>query len=161
MPTTTKQELLAKLDTLARRAIDVETLMRSIADELHSQLTRYNWVGFYLLADDEPETLVLGPYTGSFSPHKRIPLSQGLCGAAARTGTTVVVNDVTADPRYLQGSDTTKSEIVVPIFAQKRFAAELDINSYFANTFGPEDQRFVEDCAKLVGKYMDQQLTRY
>ena len=59
------------------------------------------------------------------------------------------------DHRYLPGTDMVKSEIVTPVFVKSKFAAELDIESYFANTFGPADQQFVEACAALVGKYMD------
>jgi GAF domain-containing protein len=153
----TKQELLLDFDSMARRTTTASALMQHISDRLHSEMARYNWVGFYLLASDQPETLVLGPYTGSFAPHPRIAFDQGLCGAAARSQSTVLVNDVTADVRYLEGSSTTKSEIVVPILANRRFAAELDINSYFANTFGAEDRTFVEDCAAVVGKYLQQQ----
>jgi L-methionine (R)-S-oxide reductase len=151
-----KHELLLDLEGMARRAPSATALMQQVSDALHSEMARYNWVGFYLLATDEPDTLVLGPYTGSFAPHTRIPFNQGLCGAAAFSQTTVLVNDVTADPRYLEGSSTTKSEIVVPIFAKKHFTAELDVNSYFASTFGAEDRQFVEDCAAVVGKYLEQ-----
>ncbi len=59
--------------------------------------------------------LVLGPYVGAVTPHKRIPLNQGICGAAVSSGQTVVVDDVNADPRYLACSIETKSEIVAPV----------------------------------------------
>jgi GAF domain-containing protein len=98
--------------------------------------------------------LVLGPHSGSFTPHERIPLDRGLCGAAATTGKTVVVNDVAADPRYI-GSEMVKSNIVVPIFVKNRVAAEIDIESYFAQTFSKAEQEFVEACAALVGRYME------
>ncbi len=91
---------------------------------------------------------------GSFTPNVRIPLDTGLCGAAARTGKTVVVDDVSNDPRYLAGSSIVKSEIVVPIFARKKFAAELDIESYFPGTFTPAEQEFVEACAGVVGQFL-------
>jgi putative methionine-R-sulfoxide reductase with GAF domain len=62
-----------------------------------------------------------------------------------------VVNDVSKDPRYLAGSSSVISEIVVPIFATKRLVAELDIESYFASTFTKPEQEFVEACARIVG----------
>jgi putative methionine-R-sulfoxide reductase with GAF domain len=117
-------------------------------------MTRYNWVGFYLVDPTDSGVLLIGPFVGSFTPNARIPLNSGLCGAAARTGQTVVVHDVTKDPRYLAGSPLVKGEIVVPIFVKGKLEAELDIESYFSNAFTEPDQVFVEACAALVAKYM-------
>jgi L-methionine (R)-S-oxide reductase len=100
--------------------------------------------------------LVLGPHSGSFTPLERIPLDRGLCGAAATIGKTVVVNDVAGDPRYI-GSEMVKSNIVAPIFVKNRVAAEIDVESYFAQTFSKAEQEFVEACAALVGRYMENQ----
>ncbi len=118
------------------------------------KIARYNWVGFYLVDPTNPDVLLIGPYVGSFTPNARIPLNSGLCGAAARDGQTVVVPDVSKDPRYLAGSPLVKCEIVVPIFVKNKLAAELDIESYFTNTFTKPEQEFVEACAVLVGKYL-------
>jgi L-methionine (R)-S-oxide reductase len=131
-------------------------LMQHIAHRLHEAKTRYNWVGFYLMELPALKALVLGPYVGSFMPTLRIPLDRGLCGAAATSGKTVAVNNVAADPRYL-GSDLVKSNIVVPIFVKKRVMAELCIESYFADTFSPPEQTFIESCAALVGKCMEKE----
>jgi GAF domain-containing protein len=128
--------------------------MQHIAERLHQALTRYNWVGFYLMEAPAFAALVLGPHVGSFKPTLRIPLDKGLCGAAATSGKTVAVNNVRADSRYL-GSDMVKSNIVVPIFAKKRVVAELCIESYFADTFTPQEQKFIEDCASLIGRHME------
>ncbi len=129
--------------------------MEHICQQSHSKLTRYNWVGFYLIDPNDPDILLVGPFVGSFTPNARIPLHTGLCGAAARDATTVVVHDVTKDPRYLAGSPLVKSEIVVPIFARKKLAGELDIESYFTGTFTAEEQQFVEACATTVAKYLE------
>src|SRR5208337_5690121 len=80
---------------------DAKSLMQHIAQLLHEGMARYNWVGFYLMEVSASQTLVLGPCVGSFMPTLRIPLDKGLCGAAATSGKTVVVNHVGADPRYL------------------------------------------------------------
>jgi L-methionine (R)-S-oxide reductase len=149
------KELLEEFEALARSAGSVESLMAGIARRLHEQITRYNWVGFYLVEHSVPKALVLGPYAGSFSPHKRIPLDTGLCGAAASSGKTVLVNDVSADPRYLAGSPMVKGDLVVPIFAKNTVVAEIDVESYFTNTFQKPDQTFIESCAALVGRYME------
>jgi L-methionine (R)-S-oxide reductase len=148
-------ELLEEFEGLARTATSVQSLMEAIARRLHEVVTRYNWVGFYLVEDSYPKALVLGPYAGSFSPHTRIPLDSGLCGAAASSGMTVLVNDVSADRRYLAGSPMVKGNLVVPIFVKKNVVAEIDVESYFTNTFQKPDQKFVEACAALVGKYME------
>jgi len=128
--------------------------MEYIARRLHEQTARYNWVGFYLMENSVPKVLVLGPHSGSFTPIERIPLDQGLCGAAASTGRTVAVNNVPSDPRYI-GSDMVKSSIIVPIKIKNQVVAEMDIESYFADTFPKEDQAFIEACAALVGRFME------
>jgi L-methionine (R)-S-oxide reductase len=148
-------ELLQEFQGYVRSAGSAESLMEKIAQRLHHEMARYNWIGFYLVDKNEPRMLVVGPYVGSFSPNLKVRFDQGLCGAAATTGQTVLVHDVTADPRYLPGTDMVKSEIVVPIFVRGKFAAEFDVESYFANTFGRQDQEFVEACAALVGRYME------
>jgi L-methionine (R)-S-oxide reductase len=149
-----QRQLLAEFEQLARSGSGIEHLMQQICDRLHEQLARYNWVGFYLIDQANPDCLVLGPYSGTFTPHQRIALDKGLCGAAASTGKTLVVNDVTTDPRYLAGSEHTKSEIIVPIFAGSRLAGELDVNSYFKYTWNTQEQQFVESCAQLVGRQL-------
>jgi L-methionine (R)-S-oxide reductase len=149
------QILLDEFSTFAQSATDATALMTHIAQRLHDQLARYNWVGFYLLDKTDPGVLVVGPYVGSFSPNQRIPLDQGLCGAAARLRRTIVVNDVASDPRYLSGSAIVKANLVVPILANNELAAELDIESYFAGTFTKEEQAFAESVAGLVGKFLE------
>jgi L-methionine (R)-S-oxide reductase len=128
--------------------------MQHIAQRLHENMTRYNWVGFYLVDTIDSAVLIVGPFAGSFTPNARIPLNAGLCGAAASTGRTVVVDDVSKDSRYLAGSSMVKSEIVVPIFVRKKLVAELDIESYFTGAFPAGEQNFVEGCAAIVGDYM-------
>ena len=108
--------------------------MSRIVELLHDRMLKYNWVGFYMLetaSNGEPPVLVLGAFQGAMTPHTRIPLHQGICGAAASTGKTVIVDDVGKDPRYLACSLETKSEIVVPVFVQGKVVGELDIDSHF------------------------------
>ncbi len=150
----TQSKLLEELSAYAPTAPTVEALMRRVVDDLHEKMTRYNWVGFYLIDPADPNYLVVGPFAGSFTPNARIPLGKGLCGAAAATGKVVVVDDVTKDPRYLPGSSMVKSEVVVPIFAKKKVVAELDAESYFANTFIDTERKFVEACAEIVAGRM-------
>lgn len=150
-----QEELLREFQEFSSGAKSAASLMEHICARLHEKMTRYNWVGFYLLDPTDDNVLVIGPFVGSFTPNARIPLNTGLCGAAARTGETVVVDDVGKDPRYLAGSPLVKCEIVVPIFVKRKLAAELDIESYFTAAFSQEEQKFVEECAAVAQKYME------
>jgi|SRR5437868_2242816 len=159
MPTAAKTPGLKQhLEALAATAHSADELMRGIVALLHERMSDFNWVGFYMLEtppDGQPPVLVLGPYVGAPTPHTRIPLNQGICGAAASSGNTVVVDDVQSDPRYLACSVETKSEIVVPIFVRGRVVGELDIDSHSPAAFGPEARALVEHCARLVGNYLE------
>jgi L-methionine (R)-S-oxide reductase len=152
-------QLLAKeLSALADDANSVEELMSIMVGRLRERLPRYDWVGFYMIEKDgegEEPMLVLGPYVGAVTQHTRIPLNQGICGAAASTGRTVIVDDVNADPRYLACSIETKSEIVVPIRVKGEVVGELDIDSHTPAAFHAEDRQLVEHCARLVGLYLE------
>ena len=142
--------LLPELDALAKSATSGEALMKGIVALLHEKLTKYNWVGFYMLEKEGGDTLVLGPFKGTMTPHTRIPLNQGICGAAASSGKTIVVDDVNSDSRYLACSLETKSEIVVPVFVRGKVVGELDIDSHFLAAFGPDDRKICEHAANLV-----------
>jgi len=131
--------------------------MQDICNLLHERMLKYNWVGFYMLEPGtQPPALVLETFVGAMTPHTRIPLHQGICGAAASSGKTIVVDDVTKDSRYLACSLETKSEIVVPIFVKEQVAGELDIDSHFAAAFGTDDEALVQYCAEVVGKKLGQ-----
>jgi L-methionine (R)-S-oxide reductase len=157
MPVTGRiEEVRAELSSLAETVPSAQELMRTMAKVLHERMLRYNWVGFYMLEPGaQPPMLVLGSFEGAMTPHTRIPLHQGICGAAASTGQTVVVDDVSKDPRYLACSLETKSEIVVPVFAHGKVVGELDIDSHFAAAFTAEHQELVQHCAMLVGKKLE------
>jgi L-methionine (R)-S-oxide reductase len=152
--TPTQKELLQELQDYSQTAPSAQAVMERMAKRLHEKMTRYNWTGFYLVDPADPGYLIVGPYAGSFAPNTRIPLNSGLCGAAATDGQVVVVQDVSTDSRYLAGSSLVKSEIVVPIFVKKKLAAELDIESYFADTFTKPEQEFVEGCAGVIANFL-------
>ena len=144
-----------EIDEIARSAGSAEELMERICKKLNQRMSKYNWVGFYLIDARDPNQLVLGPFVGAMTPHTRISLNQGICGAAAAQGETVVVDDVNQDARYLACSLETKSEIVAPVFVKNQVVGELDIDSHFLSAFGDEDQRLVEHCAKAVGEFLE------
>jgi GAF domain-containing protein len=128
-------------------APDARAAMEHVVEQLKTQLPAYTWVGIYLLEGDE---LVLGPFLGKPSPHTRIPLDRGICGAAASQKATIVVDDVHADARYLACSLDTRSEIVVPIMRGDRVLGEIDIDSDRAAAFGPADEVLLEAVAAAL-----------
>src|SRR5713226_8190924 len=151
-------DLLSELNALAASAASADALMNAIVDLLHGHLVKYNWVGFYMIEKEKDrDMLVLGPFRGATTPHTRIPLNQGICGAAASSGNTVVVDDVSSDSRYLACSLETKSEIVVPVFVKGKVVGELDIDSHFPAAFGVEDRKLCEHAAMVLGKFMETQ----
>jgi GAF domain-containing protein len=150
------EELQKDLSRLNSTAATADHLMAGIARLLHEKMLKYNWVGFYMLEPGaNPPMLALGHFQGAMTPHTRIPLNQGICGAAASSGKTIVVDDVKNDSRYLACSLETKSEIVVPIFVRGQVVGELDIDSHFPAAFGVEDRELVEYCAQLVGQRLE------
>src|SRR5512142_2672303 len=143
MPTLTYSQILSDLDAVAQHAPTAEALMKAIVEHLRDNLPAYNWVGFYMIEETpgaEP-ILVLGPFVGADTPHKRIPLNQGICGAAVSSGKTVIVDDVNSDPRYLACSIETRSGIVAPVSANGKVVGELDIDSHQHAAFREEDRQ--------------------
>jgi GAF domain-containing protein len=158
MPSTSTkiEEIRDEIGNLAKAISGAQELMQAMVKVLHERMLKYNWVGFYMLEPGaKPPMLVLGAFEGAMTPHTRIPLNQGICGAAASSGQTVIVDDVSKDPRYLACSLETKSEIVVPVFVHGKVVGELDIDSHFAAAFSGEHRNLVEYCAQLVGKKLE------
>ena len=150
--------LTGELTGLAGKAASAVQLMTMIVERLRERVPHYNWVGFYMLDKTragEGPMLVLGPYVGVETPHKRIPLNQGICGAAVTAAQTIIVDDVNSDPRYLACSLETKSEIVAPVFVEGTPVGELDIDSHSLAAFTPDDRRLIEHCAGLVGRFLE------
>lgn len=149
------KSILAEIQRFADTARDLKSLQEICVRLIADQLPTYNWVGFYMLDPDDETVLVLGPFHGAATEHVRIPVTEGICGAAVAQDETVIVADVSADPRYLACSIETKSEIVVPIRVRGKVVGEIDIDSHRLNAFGPDDRRFVEECAALVGRFLE------
>jgi GAF domain-containing protein len=128
-------------------APDAQRAMESTVQLLSRHLPDYTWTGIYLLDGNE---LCLGPFIGKPSPHTRIPLGRGICGAAAAEKATIIVDDVHADPRYLACSLETRSEIVVPIMRDGEVLGELDIDSDRTAAFNAADRDLLEQVAALL-----------
>ena len=128
---------------------DAIQAMTRVVGILKERIPDYTWVGIYRCAGDE---LLLGPFVGKPSPHTRIPLGRGICGAAAMQKTTILVDDVNSDPRYLACSLDTQSEIVVPIMRDGQVLGEIDIDSDKRAAFGPNDRRLLESVAGMLAE---------
>ena len=126
---------------------DATRAMELTVMTLQNELPGYSWVGIYLLDGNE---LVLGPFVGKPSPHTRIPLGRGICGAAAVEKQTIIVDDVTTDERYLACSAETRSEIVVPIMRGDEVLGEIDVDSDRAAAFAAKDRALLESVAGLL-----------
>ena len=140
-------EIIKQIDKLVQSKKEREEVLRETVKVLKENYEHYNWVGIYLLEGDE---LVLGPYLGKPSPHTRIRLNKGICGAAASQKKTVNIPDVNADPRYLACSLETRSEIVVPIMRGKQVFGEIDIDSVKLSAFSNEDQLLLEQVCSIL-----------
>lgn len=155
-PSTPRLALAMDLDRVEALSADLEriaegrdaaSLMRHLVGLFKSRVPHYHWVGIYLLRDGE---LHLGPYAGKPTEHTRIPIGQGICGAAARSRQALIVADVSADERYLACSLETRSEIVIPILDDGAVLGEIDIDSDLPDAFNEHDQALLERAASLI-----------
>jgi GAF domain-containing protein len=142
---------LEAVDRILNRESEADEVLRKTVEVLHDRFDSYSWVGIYLVEGDD---LVLGPWKGpEATEHVRIPVGQGICGAAAASGQTEIVDDVNADERYLSCFPSTRSEIVVPISYQGRVVGEIDIDSDKPAAFGAPDRAFLERVALLISAH--------
>jgi L-methionine (R)-S-oxide reductase len=146
-----REQLLTALRSAIAAAPNGQSALTQAVRLLKDAMPHYSWVGIYVLDGSE---LVLGPFLGKPSPHTRIPLGNGICGAAATEKATVVVDDVNADPRYLACSIETQSEIVVPIMRGTEVLGEIDIDSDQPAAFGQRDRELLEPVAALLAERM-------
>ena len=142
-----RDHLLIAIRSAVAASPNANAAMKQAVQLLKDAMPHYTWVGIYLIDGDE---LVLGPFLGKPSPHTRIPLGRGICGAAATEKATIIVDDVNADPRYLACSIETKSEIVVPIMNGPDVLGEIDIDSDHVAAFGAPDKTMLEAVADLL-----------
>ena len=142
---------LEAVDRIVNRESEADEVLRKTVEVLHDRFAHYSWVGIYLVEGDD---LVLGPWKGpQATEHVRIPVGQGICGAAAASGRTEVVDDVSADERYLACFPSTRSEIVVPIAYEGKIVGEIDIDSDQPAAFGEADGAFLERVTVLISPH--------
>ena len=118
----------------------------SNASAVLNQLENINWCGFYIKQGDE---LYLGPFQGDIAC-TRIPLSKGVCGAAAREARTLIVPNVNEFPGHIACSSLSKSEIVTPIIKDNEVKAVIDIDAPIYDRFNEDDQKLLEVIAEIL-----------
>ena len=142
---------LEAVEEILAREKEADEVLRQTVGLLADRFEHYSWIGIYLV---EGADLVLGPWKGpQATEHVRIPVGDGICGAAAASGVTEIVDDVNADSRYLSCFPSTRSEIVVPIAFEGRVVGEIDIDSDAPAAFGDADREFLEQVAALVAPH--------
>jgi len=142
-----------KTEEQIKKIIDRSScILQDVVDFLYNNINRYSWVGIYIVQGNE---LVLGPWKGpNATEHTRITIGKGVCGSAAKTGKTEVVDDVHSDNRYLACFVSTKSEIVVPIKKEGKIIGEIDIDSDKIGAFTIKDKIFLEKIADMLSEHI-------
>lgn len=149
-----REEFLEELRGLVSEATDQEGALRLVCQLIMETIPNCDWVGFYFLDPDNEEELVLGPYVGEPTEHERIPLGSGICGMAAESGETLMVDDVQAEPGYIACSPDVKSEIVIPISKDGQVLGELDIDSHTLAAFGDEERELLEEACEIIAEIL-------
>jgi len=144
----TYEAVLQAIDSLLAEPCDWTAAMATVACELHTAFDTFHWTGFYRTI--APEHLQVGPYQGSHGCID-IPFTRGVCGAAAATKMTQLVDDVSLFPGHIACSSSTVSEIVVPVLTRDQVViAVLDVDSNVPAAFDATDQVYLEIiCTKL------------
>lgn len=139
------QAALQALDAILEGEQQAIMKMATISCVLNEHLPYVFWVGFYCMHQGQ---LMVEPYQGTLGC-LHIPLSKGICGRAASTEQTQIVEDVHADPAHLACDSRTNSEIVVPVHnSTGQLIAVLDLDSAEAAAFDEQDQQFLEIIVK-------------
>jgi len=140
------RDILSAIDAITAGEPDAVANMANAAAILWEYLPDVNWTGFYRTVGDE---LVLGPFMGK-AACIRIPFDKGVCGAAAASGATQLVDDVHAFPGHIACDVANRAELVVPIIAAGRVIAVIDLDSPTPARFDAEDAAGVEAIARLL-----------
>lgn len=144
------ESILQQVDTIVQSKRKREEKLLAICELLDQEIDVFDWTGFYLASEDEERMLVLGPYVGEETDHTKIPFGRGICGQAAETLDTFVVQDVNKADNYLACSIHVQSEIVVPIMKGEKFVGELDIDSHTKDAITDELRDLCEIiCEKI------------
>jgi GAF domain-containing protein len=123
--------------------------LQQICDLLESEVSYYDWVGFYFKNGDKKE-LKLAQFTGEKTEHTIIPFGKGICGQVAVSNKNFVVQDVSEQENYISCGWKVKSEIVIPIFVNNENIGQIDIDSHTPNIFSSKDEELLEFVCEKV-----------
>ena len=113
---------------------------------LYEGMDELNWAGFYLVEEDH---LILGPFQGKFAC-VRIEKGKGVCGTALAADQIQVVADVHQFPGHIACDSASNSEIVIPLHAQGKVIAVMDIDSPVFGRFSQEDVEGLSEFARTL-----------
>lgn len=147
---TTTDEIVGEVDRIMKEGGKRDRILLSVCRLLEESVEIFDWVGFYLVDPEAERELVLGPYVGEETDHVRIPFGRGICGQAAETRETFVVQDVSQASNYLSCSAEVQSEIVVPVMKEGNVVGELDIDSHTRDSITEEHRGLVEAVCDRV-----------
>jgi len=142
--------ILEQIDLIVNNNQERDEKLQAICELLDEEIDVFNWTGFYLASDEEEKMLLLGPYVGEPTDHTKIQYGKGICGQAAETLETFVVQDVNEADNYLACSIHVQSEIVVPIIKGDEFVGELDIDSHTKGAISEELKELCENICKKI-----------
>ena len=143
------EHLKSHVSSLIENSISTDITLLNICKLLKSEVSYYDWVGFYF-RNGNREELKLGPYSGTPTDHTIIPFGKGICGQVAVSNQNFVVPDVKSQDNYIACSINVQSEIVVPLFLDGKNIGQIDIDSNTANPFTEADERFLEFVCNSV-----------
>lgn len=145
--------LKIKIEQIILLKENIEFKLQQICDLLESDVSYYDWVGFYFKNGDKKE-LKLAQFTGEETEHTIIPFGKGICGQVAVSNKNFVVQDVSEQENYISCGWKVKSEIVIPIFVNNENIGQIDIDSHTPNIFTSKDEELLEFVCKKVGVLM-------
>jgi len=149
---TSFRELVEESKTIASGEGTRDEKLKRICSLLEENVEIFDWVGFYLVDPDSDRELILGPYVGEETDHTRIPFGKGICGQAANSLETFVVQDVSQEDNYLACSVDVQAEIVIPVMKDDSFVAELDIDSHTKNSISQDHRAMLEEICDIVSQ---------
>ncbi|MDE1206452.1 GAF domain-containing protein [Tenacibaculum larymnensis] len=147
------QELKSNIDTIVGNKTSTEEKLQQICDYLASEISYYDWVGFYFKNGDKEE-LKLAQFNGEPTDHTIIPFGKGICGQVAVSNENFVVQDVSEQDNYISCGWKVKSEIVIPIFVDGENVGQIDIDSHTVNPFTENDEVLLEYICKKVANFI-------
>lgn len=140
-----------KLENIISLKDTKDVKLQVICDLLESEISYYDWVGFYFKNGAKNE-LKLAQYTGEETEHTIIPFGKGICGQVAVSNENFIAQDISKQDNYISCGWKVKSEIVIPIFVNEENIGQIDIDSHTANVFSPDDEELLEFICEKVAE---------